>query len=331
MNKILVIRYGTIGDTIFASAFYRELRNALPNAQIDILADTITASIMQNNPNINNMIPIQGKFKNFFKYIKLFKNYDTVFFLKNDNFFSKIAFLARVKNRIGFDVKRNFALTTKIPYNNDKHEIDFYLDLLKSVNIPVNDINTEIFFNKNLLSQMKEYLPKTNKKRVLIQAFSRFSQKNWITDYWVETINYLKNTLSYEVILAGGNGDKENYNLILEKLETKDNIINLCGKLSIPESMCLINYVDLFIGIDSGLIHAAAALNKPSILLNGPTSLIRWTPRNNKCIVLSEHFECSPCCFASSKHKYCKGTESKCMRAIKPQNVIEKINTIITK
>ena len=61
MNKILVIRYGTIGDTIFASAFYRELRNALPNAQIDILADTITASIMQNNPNINNMIPIQGK------------------------------------------------------------------------------------------------------------------------------------------------------------------------------------------------------------------------------------------------------------------------------
>ena len=31
------------------------------------------------------------------------------------------------------------------------------------------------------------------------------------------------------------------------------------------------------------------------------------------------------------KHKYCKGTESKCMRAIKPQNVIEKINTIITK
>ena len=41
MKKIFVIRYGTIGDTIFASAFFRELRNALPNAQIDALVDKI--------------------------------------------------------------------------------------------------------------------------------------------------------------------------------------------------------------------------------------------------------------------------------------------------
>ena len=38
-ERILVIRYGTIGDTIFASAFYRELRNAKPNAIIDALVD----------------------------------------------------------------------------------------------------------------------------------------------------------------------------------------------------------------------------------------------------------------------------------------------------
>lgn len=327
MNKILVIRYGTIGDTIFAGAFYRELRTALPNAQIDILADKIASSVMKNNPYIDNMIFIDGKLSHLFKYIKLFKNYDTVFFLKNDNFFSKVAFLAKVKNRIGFDVRRNFALTVKVPYNNDKHEIDFYLDLLRAVNIPVNNSTPEIFFDDKLKEKMSEILPKSSCKRVMVQAFSRFDQKNWITEYWIEVINYLKNQLNCEIILSGGNGDIEKYKKILEETGN-EKIYNLCGKLSIEESMCLINYVDLFIGIDSGLIHAAAAINKPSILLNGPTSLVRWQPRSDKCNVLSEHFPCSPCCFASSKNKLCKHKESKCMRAIKPTKVIDTINSI---
>ncbi len=328
MKKILVIRYGTIGDTIFASAFYRELRNALPNAQIDALVDKVSAPVMESNPNVDNLIPIEGKLSNLFGYIRLFRKYDTVFFLKNDNFFSKIAFLAGVKNRIGFDVMRNFALTTKVPYKNDKHEIDFYLDLLRAMNIPINNTDTEIFFDDALKSKMSEYLHETKRKRVFIQAFSRFSSKNWVIDYWVEVIKYLKNTLQYEVIFAGGNGDKENYNRILEKLGDDTNIINLCGKLSIAESMCLINYVDLFLGIDSGLIHAAAALKKSSILLNGPTSLVRWKPRNENCIVLTKNFECSPCTFVSGRKYRCKNKDSECMAAIKPQQVIDTINSL---
>lgn len=328
MKKILVIRYGTIGDTIFASAFFRELRNALPNGQIDALVDKISAPVMESNPNVDNLIPVEGKLSNLFGYIKLFRKYDTVFFLKNDNFFSKVAFLTGVKNRIGFDVMRNFALTAKAPYKNDKHEIDFYLDLLRAMNIPINNTDTEIFFDDALKSKMSVYLPKTHKKRVFIQAFSRFSSKNWVIDYWVEVIKYLKNTLQCEVIFAGGNGDKENYNRILEKLGDETNIINLCGKLSIAESMCLINYVDLFLGIDSGLIHAAAALKKSSILLNGPTSLVRWKPRNENCIVLTKNFECSPCTFAYGRKYRCKNKDSECMVAIKPQQVIDTINSL---
>lgn len=328
MKKIFVIRYGTIGDTIFASAFFRELRNALPNAQIDALVDKISAPVMESNPNVDNLIPVEGKLSNLFGYIKLFRKYDTVFFLKNDNFFSKVAFLAGVKNRIGFVAMRNFALTAKAPYKNDKHEIDFYLDLLRAMNIPINNTDTEIFFDDALKSKMSVYLPKTHKKRVFIQAFSRFSSKNWVIDYWVEVIKYLKNTLQCEVIFAGGNGDKENYNRILEKLGDETNIINLCGKLSIAESMCLINYVDLFLGIDSGLIHAAAALKKSSILLNGPTSLVRWKPRNENCIVLTKNFECSPCTFAPGRKYHCKNKDSECMVAIKPQQVIDTINSL---
>ena len=324
MNKILVIRYGTIGDTIFASAFYRELRKSLPDAKIDVLVDKTAGEVMKCCPYINEIHYIDGKYRHLLKYIFLFKQYDTVYFLKNDNFFSKTAFLAGVKERIGFDVKRNFMLTTKVPYKNDKHEIDFYLDLLKSSGFKINNTNTELWLDNESKKDIDKLQLSKNRKKVLIQAFSRFKQKNWIDEYWVDVVNYLIEN-GNQVILAGGSGDTDDYNRILSKVNTPSGIINVCGNLSIQESMCLIDRVDLVIGIDSGLIHMAAALNIPSILLNGPTSLTRWKPRSNNCTVLSKNFNCSPCCFASSRNKRCLNKDSECMASIKSEEVIHTI------
>ena len=102
--------------------------------------------------------------------------------------------------------------------------------------------------------------------------------------------------------------------------------INMCGKLTIPETISLVNNMDMVIGIDSGIIHAAAALDIPSILLHGPTSLIRWKPRSEKCIVLSRQFSCSPCCLQSDCVKYCKNRVSDCMEYLTPDIVINTLN-----
>ncbi len=331
MNNILVIRYGTIGDTIFASAFYRELRKALPSARIDILVEKISYGVMEFCPYINNVHFINGKYKNILSYINLFKNYDTVYFLKNDSFFSLTAFLAGVKNRIGFDVRRNKFLTMKSPYKNDKHEIDCYLDLLKISNIqPISD-NTELWTDKNNDLKVKTCLNNKAAKHVLIQAYSRFAQKNWIDDYWKKVITFLVNECNCQVYYAGGEKDCEFYNKINETFSDEMKIPpeNLCGKFSISETMSFVKNMDLVIGIDSGIIHMAAALDIPSILLNGPTSLVRWKPRSSKCHVITKNFPCSPCLLESGKKELCKGMASKCMEAITDAEVIAAIKDIL--
>ncbi len=327
MNKILVIRYGTIGDSIFASAFFRELRQAKPNAQIDVLVDKIAKQVIVNCPYINEILDVNGKYKNIFAYIKLFKKYDTIYFLKNDRFFTEVAFLAGVKNRIGFDIRRNKFLTQKSPYNVNRHEIDCYLDLLKISNIPVNNDKTELWLNETNNTKIKNLVDGIKNKKVLIHAYSRFVQKNWVDEHWQETIKYLSDTLEAQIFLVGGEKDIENYKNITDNLDIKIQPINLCGKLSIPETMSLVNQMDLVIGIDSGIIHIAAALDIPSILLHGPTSLARWQPRSEKCTVLSKNFPCSPCCLQSGSKKYCKNKISECMKNLQPDMVTNTINT----
>ena len=167
-----------------------------------------------------------------------------------------------------------------------------------------------------------------NNKKVMIHASSRFSQKNWIKEYWVKVIEYLSNDLSAQVFFVGGNGDKLYYSEIMNLAGSlKNDPINLCGELTISESMELVKRMDLMVGIDSGIIHIAAGADVPSVLLNGPTSLTRWKPRSEKCSVITKNYECSPCVFASSRNKRCKNRDSECMKAITPDEVID----IITK
>jgi len=337
MKKILVARYETIGDTIFASAFYRELRKALPDAQIDAVADRISRPIMEQCPYINNIIDIPSnskKYLYYFKFLKLLKHYDTVYCLKNNHFISKLAFLAGIKNRIGFkERKRSYKyLNITCPYNEDKHEIDCYLDLLRITNIPVNNNKTECWFNSAPTEKVKDYLSVSKGiKKVIIQAYSRDEKKDWFDEYWIKVIKHLSNNLDIQVYFAGGIKDREKYENLKEKLvDITIKPINTSGELSITETMQLIKNMDLLIGIDSGLSHIAAALNIKQLFLHGPTSLDRWEPRSENCTILTKNFSCSPCALQTNKKAVCNGKKT-CMRLLTPDLVINESDKILKK
>lgn len=328
-EKILVIRYGTIGDTIFASAFFRELRKNLPNATIDILVDGVAKNVMTNCPYINNVVTINGKFNKLFENIKLFKNYDTVYFLKNDSAFSTIAFLAGVKNRIGFRVFRNKFLNKTSPYKEDRNEIDCYLDLLKISGLQVENINTEIWFNEDDENNINALTKEIKAPKILIQAFSRMPEKNWIDEHWQKVIQYISNELNAQVIFVGGGKDTPLYNQLVESIGALNiEPIDLSGKLKITETMALVKNANLVIGVDSGIIHIAAAADTPSILLHGPTSLKRWSPRSDKCKILSKNFKCSPCLLQAGAKELCKNKTPECMKALDADLVIQALSEI---
>lgn len=327
MEKILVVRYGTIGDTIFASAFYRELKNAKQNAQIDALVDDIAFEVMQHCPYVNNFYKTDGKYRNLIYYINIFRKYDTVYFLKNDSFFTILAVLCGVKKRIGFNIRRNKFLTVKSPYNGQKHEAEYYLDLLRLSKIPIKSTKTELWLNKINDMAAKEITKYINRPKILIHAYSRFEQKNWSDNHWKKVIKYISDELEAQIFFVGGKKDFRQYNTLTDNTFEyyKYTPINMSGKLTIQETFSLVKQMDLVIGVDSGIIHAAAALNIPSILLHGPTSLVRWKPLSENCKILSRHFCCSPCCLEPNSKKYCKNRASDCMTSLNPKAVITAI------
>ncbi len=96
--------------------------------------------------------------------------------------------------------------------------------------------------------------------------------------------------------------------------------INLCGETSLPEAVDLLALAHTVISNDSGLMHVAAALDKPLIALYGSSSPDKTPPLSRYAHIVSLALDCRPCYQRSCPKKHLN-----CLRDIKPEQVLDLI------
>lgn len=342
-KKILVIRYRFIGDTVLTVPFLRNLRKACPDAQIDMLVGPVSGDVLKDCPYIDNLIFFDTtrkhkyentleKRKNFFDYVMLLRQnkYDKAYVLKRSFSSAALAFLAGIKERVGFDTEnRGFLLTKKVPYVKDSHEVECFLDVLRADNVPVADSHLENFISpeseEKIANILKDY-DLSYKQKVLIHATSGNVNKQWPSENFAKVIEYLVNEKNTQVFFTGTAKDSEVYDEILSLIpsELKIKPINLCGKLSIQDSTALINKTDFMAGSDSGTLHIAASLNIPVIGIYGPMNPKKWITRGEIHRPVYLDMPCIPCDLRGKCDK-----NYACIKDIAPERIIEEAELII--
>ena len=61
MKKILVIQNKRIGDVLIASLIAANIKKIIPNSRIDYFVYDYTTGVIENNPNIDRIIPLKEK------------------------------------------------------------------------------------------------------------------------------------------------------------------------------------------------------------------------------------------------------------------------------
>jgi heptosyltransferase-2 len=116
--------------------------------------------------------------------------------------------------------------------------------------------------------------------------------KRWPIPYFAELAQRLEER-GYAIWLVGSPKDKE----IGDKIVAlgNHNIRNLCGKTDLADAIALLSCTSLVVSNDSGLMHLAAALDRPMLALYGSSSPDFTPPLSNKAQVIKLDLPCSPC------------------------------------
>ena len=116
------------------------------------------------------------------------------------------------------------------------------------------------------------------------------------------------------VWLIGSPKDKE----VADKIVALGNAqaVNLCGTTDLSDAISLISFADLVVSNDSGLMHIAAALDRPMLAIFGSSSPQFTPPLSDKAQVLKLDIPCSPCF-----RRECPLKHFNCMMQMTPQKV----------
>lgn len=354
-KKILVMRYRFIGDTLLTVPFLRNLRAAYPDAQIDMLVAPVSGEIIEKCPYVDNFIYFDTtkkhryenkenfEKKDFWSYVKLLKEqrYDKAYVLKRSFSSAFLAFAAGIKERVGFDTEmRGFLLTKRVPYVDDRHEIECFLDVLRADGIEPKDNYLENWVELNELEKVKEVLkennvdPQSSLPKVIVHATSGNRKKEWDKDRWAKIVQWLSEEKNVQVVFNGTKNDSKTYEEIMSHLEKngaglKIQPVNLCGKFSLRETLALTKLCDLIVGCDSGNLHIAASVETPVIGIYGPMNTEKWQAFEKDAVVIKTELPCQPC----GLKKPCK-RNYRCIKDISTQRVRDeieaKLNTLIT-
>ena len=131
------------------------------------------------------------------------------------------------------------------------------------------------------------------------------------------------------VILIGGKQEKDLVPALGNKILVSDNVINLVGKTTIIESMLVAKQCQCIVGVDTGMMHIAAAVGIYTVSIMGPTSPYKHGAYANNASFIYHPELCEKVsCYGTRDYARCK--DRKCLKNISVDEVCETIVNIIS-
>lgn len=280
--KVAIVKLSAMGDIIHAMVALQYIKKENPSLQIDWIVEQAFAKVLEGNPHIDNILPVNLKKikkdkKSLFSQIKLVKeyaknNYDLVIDAQG---LLKSAFTAKLlgSNRAGFSKNSiregvaSYFYAHKVDIAYDANTIDRNAQVMSEpLNVTITEqmiMDKEPFLYYNEASEIEPYLS-LDKKNIVFVIGSTWESRNYPKEQFAQIVNALEEN----VLIAWGNEEEKSR---AEWIEANSNYAKVLPQINLNALKAVIGKSDLLIGNDTGPTHMAWGLNVPSVTLFGPT------------------------------------------------------------
>jgi ADP-heptose:LPS heptosyltransferase len=321
--KFLVIRFSSIGDIVLTSPVVRGLKEQVTNAEVHFATKKKHAIILRANPYIDKVHLLGENINDLIQELKQ-ENFDYIIDLHQNFRSNKIR--RRLKSQAFAFNKLNLQKMLIIRFNINKlpnlHIVDRYLETVQIFDVK-NDRKGLDYFIKEGEGFKKTELPEPfqNGFVAIVIAGTYFTKK-----LPVNKVSQICQNIQYPVILLGGKDEFDEGEKILS--QSKGNVLNYAGKISLNQSASLVRDAKVVLSNDTGLMHVAAAFKKKILSFWGNTipefGMYPYLPDNASEILEIKDLKCRPC--SKLGHHKCPKKHFKCMEEIDVALAVNWIN-----
>ncbi len=296
MNRVLVIRGGAIGDFILTLPALKALRDACPNAHIEILGYRHIAALAENRFYAQAVRSIEyGPLSSFFaknselpaELANYFASFDLIisYLFDPDRIFENNLRRCGVENLLCGPAK---IVETSV------HAARQLALPIEQLGIEVGDLTEKVFPSIDDRQFAKGFLQFLQQPILAIHPGSGSTEKNWPLENWIalfsrnDGVPLIKDKRgqvgsAFSVVVISGEADGTEADAL--EREWKNREVRFAKNLPLPQLAAVLER-SIFLGHDSGISHLAAAAGANCVLMFGPTDPDVWAPRNKNVQIL---------------------------------------------
>ena len=312
--RIVLIKTAAIGDTIILSAMVDEIKRQYPRSSITVICSHNNLSMVKLIRGVDDIFifemkrPLQS-----FSALRHLGHFDLLLdFGPWPRINAVISWMAHADYKVGFKrahMYRHYVYDKWVEHLDTVHEIDNYRNILSGVGIQPVDILPSFIPSSNGLTPETPY--------VVFHQYpggSMENQRKWSEVCWVDLGKRLHQMYHVHILLSGANMDAEAAEHTAQLLrQVGVPVENIAGKCSLSDMVAILAKARLVVSVNTGIMHLAAAVRAPLVVLHGATSELRWGPLGDTSVVVKSGEPCQPCISL--------GFESNCNNPICMQNI----------
>ncbi len=331
MATRLVVAPAWLGDMIMAQSLFIVLKKKYPQDPLHVIAPASTLPLVARMPEVtraclsptgHGKLDLRARFQ-LGRSLRS-QHYQEAFVLANSLKSALIPYFANIPRRIGWLGEYRWGLLNDARYGMKR--LPKMVQRLVALAYPAHMSEfacpkPALLVDESNVRCLQDKWQLAPGRVVVLAPGAAFGEaKRWPQEYFAKLALMLLDS-GRQVWIAGGPSEQPLARVIQE--HTHGRCVDLTAKTSLTDVVDVMSMADYVVCNDSGLMHMAAALSKPMVVIYGSSDHHFTPPLSDDAHIMALDLPCRPCF-----KRTCPLLHLQCLRLITPEHIFEKIKAM---